>query len=90
MVGSKWYPSKIEDEIYGTMETYEIGIDLYDEGLTGAIADYFTNYAGIAEWQMACSPWPNETGGVCFVSWVEDGHIHMIGFDYIKTGYVCD
>ena len=86
MLGTKWYPSHIEDEIYDTMMTYEVGFDLYNEGLTDAIADYFTNYLPEVEWQLGCSMWPNETGGVCSVSWIEDGHIHMISFDYIKEG----
>lgn len=90
MVGCKWYPSKVEDEIYGIMEADEIGIDLYNEYVIDAITDYFTNYSGIEEWNLGSSLWPNESGGVCFVSWIEDGHIHMIGFDFIKNGFVCD
>ena len=90
MVGSKFYPSKIEDEIYGTMDDYAVGSDTYDEGLVSAITDYFANYAPTNEWQLACSPWPNMSGGVCAVSWIEEGHCHMVMFDYVKEDYVND
>ena len=86
MLGTDWRPSAIEDKIYGIMEDYEAGIELYEEALTDAISDYLTkNFPGM-EWNLACSEWPNTNGGVCAVSWVEVEHLHMIMFDYIKKG----
>ena len=84
MLGSPFRPSKVEDEIYDTMESYVAGSDLYNEGLVDAITDYFTNYNPAAEWKLCCSPWPNMAGGVCSVCWIEDGHVHMVAFDYVK------
>ena len=86
MLGTDWRPSKIENEIYGILEDYEVGIDLYQEGATGAVSDYLAYHCPEhkGQWQLGCSAWPNETGGVCAVSWIEDGTIHSIMFDYVK------
>lgn len=83
MLGTKFYPSHIEDEIYGIMDDYIVGIDTYEAGLVDAISDFFMNYKK-GEWQLGCAEWPNFEGGSCSVSWIEDGHLHMIGFDYRK------
>lgn len=85
MLGNmKFVPSHIEDEIYGIMEDYECGLDLYGEGLVPVVADFLTNCGTKIEWQLCCSEWPDMTGGACFISWVEEGHIHAIGFDYVR------
>lgn len=81
MLGTKVYPSHIEDEIYGIMDDYIVGIDTYRVGLVDAISHFFTNYKKV-EWQLSCVEWPNSESGSCSVSWIEDGHLHMIGFDY--------
>lgn len=83
MLGTRVYPSHIEDEIYGIMDDYIVGIDTYEAGLVDAISDFFMNYKKV-EWQLGCAEWPNFEGGSCSVSWIEDGHLHMIGFDYRK------
>ena len=75
-------PSAIVNEIYDMMDDYEThGCDLYDFGLTDAIADYLANCLHI-EYNLACSDWPNEEGGVCGVAFVDDGHPQLIMFDY--------
>ena len=85
MLGNtKFHPSFIEDEIYEMMDDYIVGSDTYEEGLVSAVTDFLTNYAPVVEWNLACSEWPNCSGGVCHVSWIESGHLHMIGFDYKK------
>ena len=84
MLGTKFHPSYIEDEIYEIMDDYIVVSDTYEAGLVDAISDFFTNYKD-TEWQLGCSEWPNCEGGVCYVSWIEAGHIHMIGFDYQKV-----
>ena len=88
MLGSKWYPSVIEDEIYDMMDSYAIGSDTYNEDLTDAIADFLGNYTSITEWKLACSPWPNMAGGVCSVCWIENGHVHLVMFDYQKEEWL--
>jgi hypothetical protein len=88
MLGNtKFNPSFIEDEIYGMMDDYMIGMDTYNEGLVSAVTDFFTNYNPGVEWNLGCSEWLDCSGGVCYVSWIENGHLHMIGFDYKKEGF---
>ena len=84
MLGSNFYPSQIENQIYEIMEDYILGSDTYEEGLVDAITDYFINYHPTSEWKLACAPWLNVSGGVCSVCWIEDGHVHMVMFDYKK------
>lgn len=81
MLGTKVYHSHIEDEIYGIMDDYIVDSCTYEAGLVEAISDFFMNYKK-GEWQLGCAEWPNFEGGSCSVSWIEDGHLHMIGFDY--------
>lgn len=88
MLGAKWHPSWVENEIYSMMDDYMIGMETYEEGLVDTISDFLGNNCPNIEWNLGCSEWPDCTGGVCYVSWIEDGHIHMIGFDYKKEG-VC-
>ena len=89
MLGNeKFYPSAIEDAIYGMMDDYMLGMETYEEGLVDTINDFLGNYCFGFEWQLGCSEWPDCSGGVCFISWIEDGHLHMISFDYKKEGYV--
>lgn len=88
MLGTNWRPSVIEDEIYGVMEAYEMGTDLFQEGVIEAIGDYFMNYHPTTNWKLACSRWPNDAGGVCAVSWTEGDYIGMVMFDYwVERGY---
>lgn len=75
-------PSEIYNEICDILDGYETeGNDLYNYGAVDAITDYLTNYAGV-EYNLACSDWPNEEGGVCAVSFVEFGFPHLVMFDY--------
>ena len=82
MLGNeKFYPSAIEDAIYGMMDDYMLGMETYEEGLVDTITDFLGNYCFGIEWQLGCSEWPDCSGGGCFISWIEDGHLHMISFD---------
>lgn len=85
MIGNeKFYPSVIENAIYNIMDDYMLGIEIYEEDLVDAVSDFLNNYRPGIVWQLGCSEWPNCEGGSCFVSWIENGHFHMIGFDYKK------
>lgn len=78
----EFHASTIVNDIYDILDDYETeGLDLYNFGATDAIADYLTNYVKV-EFQLACSEWPNEEGGVCSVAFVEGGHPHLVMFDY--------
>lgn len=84
MIGTKWAPSEIENTLYDIMESYEIGLDLYEEGVVSAITDYFSDYVTNIQWQLGCTEWQDMTGGVCYISFIDNGTLHMIGFDYRK------
>lgn len=78
----EFHASTIVNDIYDILDDYETeGLDLYNFGATDAIADYLTNYVKV-EFQLACSEWPNEEGGVCSVAFVEGGHPQLVMFDY--------
>lgn len=51
--------------------------------VTDEAVNLFKDNPAIKEWQLGCSDWPDETGGCCFVSWIENGHLHTFEFDYI-------
>lgn len=78
----EFHASTIVNDIYSILDDYETeGVDLFNFGATDAIADYLTNYVKV-EFQLACSEWPNEEGGVCSVAFVEGGHPQLVMFDY--------
>ena len=78
----EFHASTIVNDIYSILDDYETeGVDLFNFGATDAIADYLTNYVKV-EFQLACSEWPNEEGGVCSVAFVEGGHSQLVMFDY--------
>ena len=79
MLGN-FHPSHIENKIYDVMEEFEIGCDLYKHSLTDKLAEWFGELN--IEYQLCCSDWPNEEGGVCAVAFVEDGYPHLVVFDY--------
>lgn len=81
MIGTKWAPSIIENTLYDIMEGYEIGFELYEYDAVKEIIEYFNRKPDI-QWQLTCSEWPNETGGVCSVSFIDTGTLHLITFDY--------
>lgn len=75
-------PSTTVNEIYTILDSYETeGLDLYNYGAVEAIIDFLTNYVRV-EYLIDCSEWPNEEGGACAVSFVEDGHPQLVLFDY--------
>ena len=87
----KFFPSEIENEIYDIMDDYETeGMDLFNYGLTEALADFFEKEYPDVEYQIGCSEWPNAEGGVCALSWMESNHPHLVMFDYKYAVYVHD
>ena len=78
----EFHASAIVNKIYDILDDYETeGLDLYNFGATDAIVDYLANYVKV-EYQLACSEWPNEEGGVCSVASVDCGHPQLVMFDY--------
>ena len=78
----EFHASAIVNKIYDILDNYETeGLDLYNFGATDAIVDYLANYVKV-EYQLACSEWPNEEGGVCSVAFIDCGHPQLVMFDY--------
>ena len=78
----EFHASTIVNDIYDILDEYETeGLDLYNFGVTDAIADFLANYVKV-EFQLACSDWPNEEGGSCAVAFIEGGYPHLVMFDY--------
>ena len=83
MLGTNvFYPSKIEDEIYDLMIDFTVGSDSYTEELVGVAIEYLGDHA--TEWRAGCTEYLDGTGGICYLSWIENGHLHMIDFEYRK------
>jgi hypothetical protein len=78
----RWHPSVTVGEVYDIMIEHEYGCDTFDAVLIERLTDYFTEKTH-GEFRLCCSEWPNETGGVCAISFIEDGHPQLIMFDYI-------
>ena len=83
-MSAKWIPPYLENEIYDIMEVFEIGFDIYEERLVDAISDFFAEFKRDIEHRIVCSEWPDCSGGVCFVCWIENGHLGSVSFDYKK------
>ena len=79
-----FHPSIVEDKIYDLMaeEQYVVASDAYTDQLFAAVNEMFTEEFPHIEWQAFCSEWPNMTGGVATFAWVENGHPHLVGWDY--------
>lgn len=77
----KWTPSRIENHIIGILENYEIGVDIYEEDAVKDILAYFSNKPYVP-FQLHCLDYPDMTGGVCAISYLEEDNLHMMSFDY--------
>lgn len=83
MLGTNvFYPSKIEDEIYDLMVDFAVGSDIYAEELIKVVIEYLGDHA--TEWRVGCTKYSNGTEGTCYLSWIENGHLHAIDFEYRK------
>lgn len=79
----KWHPSILVDEVYDIMDEYEYGFNNeFDAALIERLTDYFTEKTH-GEFLLCCSEWPDETGGVCAISFIGEGHPQLIMFDYV-------
>lgn len=84
MIGTKWAPSTIENDLYNIMEEYQIGIELYEYDVVDKVSDYLSQKFNI-QWQLGCTEWQDMTGGVCYISFIDNSILHMLGFDYRKN-----
>lgn len=80
-IGTAHYPSVIENYIYKLMEDEKFikGMDLYSAGLESAIITYLDEQD--VEFQLMSSVSTDYDGELVYLSWIENGHLHMISWD---------
>ena len=87
MLGTVNIPySKIEEDIENICVKYGHGdydVMTCDESAVNEILKYFNNLPCTQQWNLSCAEWPNEEGGSCHISWIEEGHLCGYGFDYL-------
>ena len=87
MLGTVNIPSKIEKDIEEICVKHGHGgfaVMTCDESAIDEILKYFQNKPASQQWNLSCAAWPNEEGGSCSISWIENGHLCGYGFDYLK------
>ena len=87
MLGTVNIPySKIEEDIENICVEYGHGgydVMTCDESAVDEILKYFNNLPRTLQWNLSCAVWPNEEGGSCHISWIEEGHLCGYGFNYL-------
>lgn len=81
---TKFHPSTIEDRIYDLMAKPEniYGSDLYTDNLLLDVVNMLHDEYPSIEWECFSTQWNNMEGGTMSFAWIEDGHLHLIGWDY--------
>lgn len=83
MGNTGFHPSKIEDRIYDLMTKPEniSGSDAYTINLLTDVANMMWEEFRDAEWDAFTRP--NGRGGyTTSFAWIENGHLHLIGWDH--------
>lgn len=81
---TEFHPSRIEDRIYDLMNEPEFmcGIEVYTDSLFDAVRHMIEQEFPEVEWEAHVHPsWIPGAYGLSF-AWVENGHIHLIGWNY--------
>ena len=82
-----FHPSPVEDRIYDLMEQeeYIAGLDLYTEDLFAAVHKMITEEFPNVEYETyATRSIRSADTYLQSFAWVEDGHIHLIGWDFVE------
>ena len=83
-----FHPSRVEDRIYDLMlgeEGYMVGIDVYTDELFVAVHKMMTEEFPEVEYETFTTPSHNDGLYIQAFAWVEDGHIHLIGWEFKET-----
>ena len=82
-----FHPSRVEDRIYDLMneDEYITGIDCYTESLFLAVHEMIKDEFPDVEWETFIVPTLRPGISLQAFAWVEDGHIHLIGWDFEET-----
>ena len=74
---------KIISDVYSILGEHETeGCDLYSYDVVSAISSYLKKQHPNIKWLCEVSEWPNEEGGACAFTWVEDGTPRLGMFDF--------
>ena len=82
-----FHPSHVEDRIYDLMnkDEYIAGIDLYTEDLFNAVHKMITEEFPEVEYETYATRSIRGTNTYLqSFAWVEDGHIHLIGWYFVE------
>ena len=82
-----FHPSCVEDRIYDLMleERYIAGTELYTDELFVAVHKMITEEFPEIEYETFTTPSYNDGLFIQALAWVEDGHIHLIGWEFKET-----
>lgn len=80
----KFNPSVIEDRIYDLMTEPEniFGSELYSMNLLTDVVNMLQEEFPNVEWEAFASPTREKDNYTMSFAWVENGHVHLIGWDY--------
>lgn len=79
-----FHPSRVEDRIYDLMmeEQYIAGTELYTDELFVAVHKMITEEFPEVEYETFTTLSYNDGLFIQAFAWVEDGHIHLIGWEF--------
>lgn len=79
---TKFHPSRVEDRIYDLMneEKYIANLDIQTESLFLAVYNMMQNEFPEVEWETFTTSTMRPGIYLQSFAWVEDGHIHLIGW----------
>ena len=81
---TKFHPSRVENRIYDLMneEEYIAGLGTQTESLFLAVYNMMNDEFPEVEWETFATPTMRPGIYLQSFAWVEDGHIHLIGWSY--------
>ena len=77
--------SRIADTVYDIMANHIVvdGVEaIYDSNLIEEVVEYFDSLD--IQWDVVVSTWPSESGGSVYCSWIEDGFLVSLAWDYYR------
>ena len=81
---TKFHPSRVEDRIYDLMnkEEYIAGLGIQTESLFLAVYNMMNDEFPEVEWETFTTSTMRPGIYLQSFAWVEDGHIHLIGWHF--------
>lgn len=82
-------PSQVETDIYDILDKNILiygNPDMYNPETVEEVSNYFDR-KGLTDYeksQIMVSEYPDESGASVSAAWIENGMLHMIGWDYLN------